>query len=148
MSFRRHLLLLIAFCMGVCSFLHEFDSRAYSFSRLITSFLFKNLELARSSVLNQAKLGIIFDDDAVMAVTGFKFDKGESFAKIKERNATAVYQIAQSALVPALVERNWSEGDVLAFLLLEESVDAFCETNGYEEKKSIYDQVFILGKKK
>mgnify|MGYP001382840501 CR=1 FL=1 len=148
MSLRRQLLLLLAFCMAACSFVNEVESKSYAFSRLITSFLLKNLELARSSVGDQAKLGIIFDDDAVMAVTGFKHGEGESFAKIKERNATAVFQIAQSALVPALVERNWSEGDVLAFLLLGESVDKFCELNGMEVKKSFDNQVLILGKEK
>lgn len=148
MSLRRQLLLLLAFCMAACSFVNEVESKSYGFSRLITSFLFKNLELARSSLGNQAKLGIIFDEDAVMAVTGFKYDEGESFARIKERNVTAVCQIAQSALVPALVERSWSEGDVLAFLLLGETVDAFCAMRGYEVKESIYNQVLILGKKK
>jgi hypothetical protein len=148
MSFRQQLIVLLGFCLCILTFLNDLNSDIYKFSIFFSSYLFSNFELARESTTGKSRVGIIFDDEVLMTALGFKQENSAKYADRTKSNVTAFFQIAQSAMVPTFVERNWSDGDVMATFLTGESLQNFCDNEGFEIVESFNDQILLLRKRK
>lgn len=148
MSFRQQLIVLLGFCLCILTFLNDLNSDIYKFSIFFSSYLFSNFELARESTTGKSRVGIIFDDEVLMTALGFKQENSSKYADRTKSNVTAFFQIAQSAMVPTFVERNWSDGDVMATFLTGESLQNFCDNEGFEIVESFNDQILLLRKRK
>lgn len=148
MSFRQQLIVLLGFCLCILTFFNDLNSDIYKFSIFFSSYLFSNFELARESTTGKSRVGIIFDDEVLMTALGFKRENSSKYADRTKSNVTAFFQIAQSAMVPTFVERNWSDGDVMATFLTGESLQNFCDNEGFEIVESFNDQILLLRKSK
>jgi hypothetical protein len=108
--------------------------------------LFDKFALVKDYVKDKKRVGIIFEYEAIIAVTGRGILDEKADKKYRNLISGAISNIAQSALVPTIVENEWADGDVLGFWLSEEYLKEFCKKHNLEVKKSFDNQIIVLGK--